>query len=205
LSDEERASLIDYLVGVAPTQDAWIADMMCPDNTRAVDTGAPVSVSTFGFDKHNHRHLSSAQAGLETEDFGKLELAWTMAFPGATTMRSQPAVVGNTLFLPVADAAKLFAIDVSGAKPCLQWVYDSDAPLRSSASYGELADGRKVVAVSDLGASVHLVDAKTGEGIWKTHVGSSALSLVTGTPVVLKERVIVPISQYEISVAAADE
>lgn len=201
LSTEEKASLTEYLVGMDATNDAWIADMACSADRRKVKTEAEASVSTFGFNKDNHRYLTREQAGLSSADIGELELAWAIGFPGATTMRSQPAVVGSTLFLPVADASKLFAINIDG-KPCLQWVYESEVPLRSSASYGQLKDGRHVVAFSDLGANTHLVDAKTGSGIWKTHVGSSELTLTTGTPVIHDDKVIVPISQYEISVAA---
>lgn len=204
LSEDEKRVLIDYLVGNEPTSDEWIAEMACSAERRQVDVNATPTVATFGFNKQNHRSLSPAQAGLTTEDFENLELAWAIGFPGATTMRSQPAVVGSTLFLPVADAAKVFAINIDG-EPCLQWVYQSEIPLRSSAAYGQLEDGRHVLALSDQGANAHLVDAKTGESIWKTHVGSSALSLTTGTPVIHEDKVIVPISQYEISVAADEK
>ena len=42
------------------------------------------------------------------------DLAWALAFPGATTMRAQPAIVGSTLFLSVGENAKLFALDIAG-------------------------------------------------------------------------------------------
>jgi polyvinyl alcohol dehydrogenase (cytochrome) len=204
LSDDQKRELLEYLTGAQPTSDAWIADMMCPTERRTVNTEAEPTVSTFGFNQNNHRYLSSKEAGLKKGDFKNLELAWAIAFPGATTMRSQPAVVGSTLFLPVADAAKMFAINIDG-EPCIQWVYQSDIPLRTSASFGEIEGGREVLAVGDMGANVHLLDAKTGENIWKTHVGFSELSLTTGTPVILKNKVIAPVSQFEIMVAAADE
>ena len=98
-------------------------------------------------------------------------------------MRAQPAIVGKTLFLPVADANRLFAIDISGP-PCIQWVYENDAPMRTSAAFGELPGShRKVVVLGDLGARIHMVDAKTGERVWMQHVGLYPISLTTGTPV----------------------
>jgi polyvinyl alcohol dehydrogenase (cytochrome) len=157
-------------------------------------------VATFGFDKRNQRHLTEVQAGITTQDFANMELAWAIGFPKATTMRAQPAIVGTTMFLPVADAAKLFAIDISG-KPCFKWVYQSDVPLRTSAAYGELPGSkRKVVVFGDLGSNIHMVDASTGKLIWRQHVGLYELSLTTGTPVLHKDRVYAPISQYEITV-----
>ncbi len=124
LSEAERLSVVEYLVGREATSAAWIAGMSCLEERRAVDTGAAATVTTFGFNRHNHRRLTRQQAGLSAADFEHLEPAWAIGFPGATTMRSQPAVVGSTLFLPVADAASLFAINIDGG-PCLQWVYQN--------------------------------------------------------------------------------
>jgi polyvinyl alcohol dehydrogenase (cytochrome) len=134
-------------------------------------------------------------------------VAWAIAFPGETQMRAHPAIVGKTLFLPVADTTAMYAIDISNhAKPCLQWVYKTAnaAPLRSSPAYGVLADGRGVLALGGVDATIHLVDAKTGKAIWTKKVGSYQWSMATGTPTVLKDRIIVPVAQYEISVAGAN-
>ena len=118
LSATERASLIDYLVGRSVTDDSWEAKMMCSPDRHAA-TGAP-TVTSFGFDRHNHRDLSRQQAGLGTADFRHLELAWALGFPQATTMRAQAAVVGSTVFLPVSDFGHLYAIDVSRGQALLR-------------------------------------------------------------------------------------
>ena len=202
LSAADRATLIEYLVGKEATGDDWIASMMCPADQRVADLKSPATVTGFGFDAHNHRYLSKAQSGLTTADFKNLELAWAIGFPKATTMRSQPAIVGSTLFLPVADASRLFAIalpEKAGDKPCIRWTYKSAAPLRTSAAYGELPGSRrKVVLFGDIAANIHMVDAATGAPVWQQAVGLYQFSLTTGTPVLYKDRVYVPISQYEI-------
>ncbi len=200
LNTEEKFQLVDFLVGRDATSDDWTTTLMCPKDRNLNITTAP-SVAHFGFNNENHRALTKEQAGLSTSDFSNLELAWSIAFPKATTMRSQAAVVGTTLFLPVADASKVFAIDIAGT-PCLQWVYSSPAPMRSSAAFGELSDGRKVIATADLASVVHLIDATTGEGIWTQNVAVSQYSVTTGTPVIFDDKVIVPVSQYEISLGA---
>lgn len=200
LSVEEKSTLINFFVGENGTSNEdWLASMKCGKDHPAIDLSSP-TVSTFGFNLSNHRQLSSTQAGLQTADFENLELAWSIGFPKATTMRSQPAVVGTTLFLPVAEASAVYAFDISGT-PCLRWMYQSTAPMRTSAAYGELSDGRKVIATADASSIVHLIDATSGEKIWAQHVGIHPLSITTGTPVVLKDKVIVPISQFEIVVA----
>jgi polyvinyl alcohol dehydrogenase (cytochrome) len=147
--------------------------MMCPANRRAIDLDMPPAVAGFGFDKHNTRHLTRQQAGLATADFHDLEFAWALAFPKATTMRAQAAVVGSTVFLPVADVGQLYAIDVSQPKPCFKWVYRNAIPLRTGAAFGALpGSGRKVLVFGDIAPQVHMIDAHTGEEIWRQSVRS---------------------------------
>lgn len=205
LSVAERSDLIDYLAGREAARDDWIASTTCPAERGRIDLSAPASVAGFGFDARNQRRLDAAQAGLRTEDLRQLELAWAMGFPQATAMRSQPAVVGSTLFLPVADSSRLFAIDIAGP-PCVRWVYENDIPLRTSAAYGELPGSRrKVLVFGDLGARIHMVDATTGKRVWMQPVGLYPLSITTGTPILHADRVYAPISQYEISLGANDD
>ena len=211
LTDDTRGQLISYLTGkTSATVDQWNQAMACDARRSAAPLSGAATVSTFGFDARNTRQLTPHQTGLTKAKLSKLELAWSIAFPDVTMMRSQAAVVGNTVFLPVAEASSLYAFDVSVAsKPCVKWVYKTPkgAPLRTSAAYGLIAapgykDGRKVLAFSGLDSTVHIVDANTGKALWTKNVGSYSFSMTTGTPRVLKDRIIVPVSQYEIMTAA---
>ena len=203
LSNGERASLIDFLVGRSVTDDAWVAKMMCPPERRTVSLEGSASVAGFGFDRHNQRHLSRRQAGLATADFPNLQLAWALAFPQATTMRAQAAVVGSMVFLPVSDFGQLYALDVSTARPCFKWVYKNDIPLRTGAAYGVLpGSGRKVLVFGDVAPLLHMIDATTGKEIWHQSVRLTSLSNGTGTPVLYGDRVYVPLSASEINFGA---
>ena len=208
LTEDDRRQLIGYLTGggaVVSSKDDWSEKMMCPMDRRAVDLHAPATITTFGYDRRNTRDLTARQAGLTKTQLSNMELAWAIAIPGATEMRAQPAIVGTTVFLPVADASTVYAFDVSRPlNPCIKWLYHAPglAPLRTSASYGVLADGRGVVAVAGQDAVVYLLDAKTGKVLWTKKTGSYSYSMTTGTPVVLKDRIIVPVSQFEIMVAS---
>jgi polyvinyl alcohol dehydrogenase (cytochrome) len=202
LNAAERASLIDYLVGRGVTDDAWVDRMMCTASRPTISFDAP-TVSGFGFNRQNERHLSRRQAGLATADFRNLDLAWALAFPNATTMRAQAAVVGSTVFLPVSDYGQLYAIDISGAKPCFRWVYKNDIPLRTGAAYGVLpGSGRRVLIFGDVAPLVHMIDATTGQEIWHQSVRLTSLSNGTGTPFLYKDRVYVPLSASEINFGA---
>jgi polyvinyl alcohol dehydrogenase (cytochrome) len=202
LSALQRSELIDFLIGRARVSDAWTAQLRCTPARRKVDLSMPATVADFGFDLQNHRHLTAQEAGITTADFRHMELAWALAFPRATTMRAQAAVVGSTLFLPVADASQLYAIDIA-AQPCLKWIYKSDVPLRTGVAYGVLPGShRKVLVFADVGTRIHMVDAATGAPIWKHAVHLTSLSNTTGTPVLLGGRVYVPLSASEINVGA---
>jgi polyvinyl alcohol dehydrogenase (cytochrome) len=206
LDDEARGRLINYLTGRSTvTLDTWSAPMRCEGARAKVDLRSPPSVATFGFDARQTRTLSPRQTGLTKAKLSKMELAWSLGFPDVTMIRSQAAVVGNNLFLPVAEAAAVYSLDISDpSKPCVQWVYNTPggAPLRTSAAYGVIADGTPVLAFSGLDSTVHALDARTGKPLWTRNVGVYSYSLTTGTPRVLKDRIVVPVSQYEIMEAA---
>ncbi len=205
LNAEQRAQVISYLIGRdTSNQNAWTQAMMCPDNRRGYKAGA-ATVAGFGFGHTNTRSMTASQASLSRAQMSNMELAWSMAFPDATTMRSQPAIVGDTMYLPVADAGAMYAIDLSNTgSPCLKWVYTApgDAPLRTSASYGVTADGTPLLVFGGLDSTVHAVDARTGKAVWTKSVAAYSHTITTGTPVVLRDRVIVPVSQFEIMAAA---
>jgi polyvinyl alcohol dehydrogenase (cytochrome) len=207
----QQGQLVDYIVGRQLVDESWIGRMRCAKagSAGAAGSATPASpaptIAGFGFTPDNNRHLTATQAGLSGADINQLELAWALAFPRATTMRAQAAVVGNTLYLPVGDEARLFAVDISGASPCFKWVYAHDIPLRTGVSYGVLKSGRAVLAFSDIATYVHLVDADTGKLLWKKQVGLWDLSNTTGTPLISGDRVYVPISASEINLGGEDK
>ena len=204
LSAEQRAQVINYLIGetAAPaTEASWTDAMKCDAARLPVDLTGEATITNFGFDHNNTRALTAKQAGLTKAQLSKtMELAWAIGFPKATGMRSQGAVVGKNVFVPVAEANAMFAFDVSVPdKPCLQWVYNTPggAPLRTSSAFG-VVDGVPLLVFSGGDTTVHAVDARTGKAVWTKHVGTYSYSTTTGTPTVLKDRVIVPVAQFEI-------
>ncbi|MDP3740242.1 MAG: PQQ-binding-like beta-propeller repeat protein [Hyphomonadaceae bacterium] len=204
LSSQQVSYVSDYLSDAAAVDDTWLAAMRCPANRRTPKLNAQPTVSTFGFDIRNRRNLSYAQAGLTAADFSNLEVAWVVGFPDAVTMRSQAAVVGNSIFLPVGESKnRVFAFDISDkAKPCIQWVWEGERTIRTSAGYGVRKDGKKVVMVGDMGAYIHMIDATNGKELWASHMGLFPGSISTATPVLVGDKVIAPSSQYEIMMAA---
>ncbi len=200
LSPDQRGHLINFLIGNKVTTDTWTAGMKCDAARLPVDLTGEATITNFGFDRNNTRSLNASQAGLTRAQLARMELAWSIGFPDATGMRSQGAVVGKNVFVPVADAAAMYAFDISiPDKPCLQWIYNSPggAPLRSSPAYG-VVDGVPLLVFSGMDSTVHALDARTGMAVWTRTVGTYSFSTTTGVPSVLKDRVIVPVAQFEI-------
>ena len=205
LAARELEDLMDFLTSQTREDNDWIAANMCEASRRQVDTSMPATVSTFGLGLKNHRYLSAAAAGLRKADFPRLELAWAFAFPNITMMRSQPAIVGNTMFITPVDTQQLYALDLSD-KPCVKWVYQSDTALRSAITYGKRQpDGRAVLTFGDMAGRVHLLDATNGQALWRADLKLFPETIITGTPQLVGDRVYASISQFEIMVGAQPE
>lgn len=204
LSARDLDSLVSYLAATADVDNSWIASHSCTADRRAVDTGTP-TVGQWGIDAHNNRRLTAQQSGLTTADMRGLQLAWVMAFPQTANMRSQPVIVGNTMYLSIVDSGQLFALDIGGAQPCVKWVYEHDVPLRTALGYHRLPDGRHVLVFADNAAHVIMMDAVTPQVIWSETVKVTSVSNVTAMPVLYKDKVFVPISSGELNMGAAPE
>ncbi|HEY8538393.1 MAG TPA: PQQ-binding-like beta-propeller repeat protein, partial [Steroidobacteraceae bacterium] len=129
LNATERTQLLDWLSIGQTDQTAWIEQAKCKGNAARIDPSAKPIAATFGLGHRNLRQLSAEQAGLRKEDFAKLELAWAFGLPQTPTMRSQPVVAGDTIFVASTDAGRLFAL--SAQTGCVKWHFEAPAPLRS--------------------------------------------------------------------------
>ena len=172
--------------------EEWIADTMCALDNRTINLEQSPSFTFTRSDGNNPRHLDAAQAGLTTDDFPKLELAWALAFPDTSGLRAAPVIVGSTLFYSATDSGRVFALDINSG--CAKWVYTADSRLRSSIAYSEI-DESHVLVFSDSAGMIHTVDAQSGERIWiASGQASDNQGMLTGTPVVTGDKVIVPVS-----------
>jgi polyvinyl alcohol dehydrogenase (cytochrome) len=203
LSEPQIDAVVGYLAASVVVDNSWVARMSCPADRQAVDTGAP-TVGGFGIGMRNHRNMSAAQAGLHKTDMGNLQLQTAIGFPQTANMRSQPAVVGNTLYLIVPDAGQLFAFDIDGS-PCVKWVYEHPVPLRTAIQVGDLDDGRQVLLFGDAAAHIQMFDPVAREVLWRTSIRISSVSNSTGMPVLYQGRVYAPVSSGELNMGAAPD
>jgi polyvinyl alcohol dehydrogenase (cytochrome) len=202
LNAAERVQLVEWLALQQKPPGAWIERAKCAAKDAVIDAAAKPIAPTFGLGPANLRRQSAAQAGLRTADFARLELAWAVAFPQTPTMRSQPVVAGNTVFVAATDAGRITALDSHSG--CVKWQYESAVPLRSSLSYGEINPGKPVIVSGDATGAVVAIDAKTGKQVWRTDIRMHESNRVTGTPVIHKGKVFAPLSAVEINYTRDD-
>ncbi len=192
LSNAQKAAVVDFLA--IPEDDSWLADTLCAPDNRHVDLQQPVWLSGVGVDSYGSRNMSSENAGLQTSDFKNLELAWALAFPNESMLRSSPVMVGSTLFYAATGVRKVMAIDANLG--CAKWVFDSPTRLRSSLAYGQLGDaGPYALIYGDAEGHVYAIDAASGVQLWTTDVRIHGYGVrLTGGMVLHGDRVLVPVS-----------
>lgn len=202
LSPAERGEVEDWLTQGQPDNTAWVKTAACPAKSAKITARAPAPAATWGIDLHNTRQETAKQAGLAKGDFAKLELAWAVGLPQTPSMRSQPVVAGDTVYVVASDAGRMYAFDTQSG--CVKWQFESPTPLRSSISYGEAEPGKPVLVAGDALGFVDAIDARTGKLVWRADIRLHESNRVTGTPVIFKGRVYAPLSATEIN-HAVDE
>ena len=201
---EDLARIIDWLPLDPDDAGGWVEKARCPAGRRAVRLEKAARTATsFGLGEHNNRFQTAAQTGLRTADMRHLELAWVMAFPQTATMRSQPVIVGDTLFIAATDAGRLYALDAMSA--CVKWVYSSDLTLRSSLTFAEATRTSPArIILGDAAGRVHAVDARTGAKAWVVDAKLTDVNRITGAPVAHAGVVYAPLSAIEVNYAGPD-
>jgi len=204
MSAGEIDNVIGYLAAAKEVDNSWIAANNCPAERSEAETTLPATVNGFGLGLRNYRRMTAVQAGLKKTDMAGLQLAWAMAFPQTASMRSQPVIIGNTMYQLVADNGQVYALDINGT-PCVKWVYEHIVPLRTTIHAGKLKDGRTGLVFGDVAAHVQMLDAASGQLLWRTSVRISSVSNTTGMPVFYKGRIYAPVSSGELNMGAAPE
>ncbi len=198
LTDDEREAVVNFISTENKDPHAWESAIACsagPANNISMNT----AVGNWGYGLKNHRFQSADKAGLDASSLKDLELAWSIAFPGATEMRSQAVLTEDTIFVGVQALSSVYALDLETG--CLKWAHKSSAPLRSSLSFSHLPGKQTpVLFYGDAAGSVHLLDARDGSKIW-TAVKDMKMVTITGTPVHHEDKLFVPLSTFEVAAA----
>jgi polyvinyl alcohol dehydrogenase (cytochrome) len=189
LTPEQRQRISKWLAAAEDARrDQWIADRACPRETPVRLTGA----GNWGLGGDNARHVSGAR--IDRRNVEKLELQWSIALPAVTTMRSQPVVAGDTVFLG-SQGTHLLALD--RATGCVRWAFNADAPVRTALTLAATSDGVNTLFFADEMGMVYAVDATTGKQRWNLRVKLFPTSVISGSIAWHDDRIYVPISSFE--------
>jgi polyvinyl alcohol dehydrogenase (cytochrome) len=197
LSKRQRGLIAYALAGHDENRYQWIAATRC---SQTVDNDRRALVSNWGLGLENRRFVSSTDAGISRTNVTSLQLAWSVAFPGVTDMRSQPVLLGDTLYLG-DKAGKLYALDRRSG--CVRNHTQVLTGVRSAITLAELSDGRRLLIFANSLATVFAVDPVTMEIVWQRPVKVSDYSVITGSISYHNDRLYVPISSYEAAAAGS--
>ena len=199
LTREQRLRLAEYLTGRDYAEGAFPESAFCGERGEAsLDLGAIASMG-FGGNLAGTGFQSPELAGLDAADVPKLELRWAFAFPNASQLRTKPTVAGDVLLVG-GPFGEVLALDM--ASGCVRWSFEADAAVRGAVVAGEGPEGRPTVWFVDFLTNAYAVDVAKGSVLWKRRVAWHPLASNTGSPALHGGRLVVPVSSFEISVAA---
>jgi polyvinyl alcohol dehydrogenase (cytochrome) len=193
LKAEQRVRLAKWLAAEEDAKrDAWITEKACPGETPVPVTGR----ENWGLGRDNARHVADAR--ISRKNAGKLELAWSIALPAVTAMRSQPVVAGDTVFLG-SKGGHLLALDRHSG--CVRWSFKTEAPVHSALTLDRTPDGVATLFFADEMATVYAVDATRGTLRWRERVKWFPTSIISGPITYHAGRLFVPLSSFEVAAA----
>ncbi|MDJ0644193.1 MAG: PQQ-binding-like beta-propeller repeat protein [Erythrobacter sp.] len=165
-------------------------------------SGSPLW-NRWGATARNARFQNAENSGLSVSDIPELELAFAFGFPGAQRARSQPAVTREAIFTG-SQSGRVYAIDTQTG--CAWWTYEAGAEVRNAPIIATDNDGLpKTLYFGDFEATVHAVDAKSGELRWTKSVKDHPDGTITGSLAMHDGTLFVPMSSTEIVSAYIDD
>jgi polyvinyl alcohol dehydrogenase (cytochrome) len=197
LSDTQRRVVAEFL-GQRRIASSSSRLWMCDKRATAFDYSEPPVLTGFGLDAHNSRSIAPEVARLTAADLPRLKLKWAFAFPNAVRARSQPTFGGGAIYVGSHDGT-VFALDRRSG--CVRWTYAAGAEVRTAVVLSSWRSGDRTaqprVFFGDLVGNVYALDAVTGAEIWRVRADPHPSTTITGAPVLVDTRVLVPVSSLE--------
>ena len=197
LSQREQFLIAIYLSGAGGDHSAWVAEHSCDSEPEDRDTPF---VSNWGLGDDNKRYVGPELTRINRNNVDQLDLAWALAFPKVTDMRSQPAIIGDTLYFG-DKTGKLYAIDRK--RGCVLRHTEVLSGIRSAITVMTSNEGVESLVFADSLASIFAVDPETLEVRWQHSARLFDTSVITGSISYHDNRLFVPVSSYEVAVSGS--
>lgn len=155
--------------------------------------------SSWGHDILNSR-FNPLERTIKTNNVNKLQLKWAFVFPDTTVASSQPAVVGDTLYVGGWNG-KFYALNARTGQ--LKWSYNTiqftgtlPSGVRNAVRNGPaVAEGR--VHFGDTLGNLYTLNADTGALVWAKRIDNHPSARITGSPLVWQGRLYQGVSSIE--------
>lgn len=197
LAQSERFLIATYLAGSAPDTQEWIAQNRC---STAAGSDRTAYVTDWGIGPQNRRFVDSDSAGITRDNVASLELAWALAFPRVTDMRSQPAIIGDTLYFGDKTGI-LYALDRT--RGCVRAHTKVFGGIRSAITVATLGSGKQLLIFADSLATVFALDPASLDIVWQHSARLYDTSVISGSISYHDNRLFVPISSFEVAAAGS--
>ncbi len=201
LSQKQRHELAVYIAGEDKTSEPD-ASSYCSD--RIVREGT-IFASKWGSDLQNSARVEDGHSKINAGNVSSLVLDWAFELPNAADARSQPVIMGDTLFI-ASTAGDLFALNRRTG--CIKWHYKAPVPLRTAITLGSVKSGdadQTWLFFGDSASHTSAINAMSGELVWRVDVSVSEYSIQTGAVIFHDQKLYVPVSLYEVILAADPE
>jgi polyvinyl alcohol dehydrogenase (cytochrome) len=193
LSKAEKTAIADSLA--AP--EVATAEQMTGFCPRDLDPPPnPPGWDGWGGGPQNGRFQPAPAAGLQRDDIKNLKLKWAFGFPGAAATFGQPTSYDGKLFVGSEDG-NVYALD--SATGCLWWRFKASATVKTAISVGNKGTA---AFFGDTNGYVYALKVSDGSVLWKAHPDSHPAARITGSPLLVGDRLYVPFSSGEEGAAA---
>jgi len=194
LGPDDITAVAVFLTGRAEIRPSFAttheADNTCPASNKFSPAGP--SWNGWSPDVQNTRVASNSTITAKT--LPNLKVKWTFAYQGGRY--GEPTPFGNRVFT-TSSSGVAYALDK--ATGCVAWKFAVPNGIRVTPSVGKNAKASSGYAVyfGDFQHNVYALDAATGQTIWKTNVEPHPRAVLSGAPVLYKDKLYVPVSSWE--------
>lgn len=209
LSAAQRRAVAEFVTNKPfgqPLETNPSEQAMCAERTgNFIDPQTRPLWNGWGASLSNTRFQDAAASGLSISDLPRLKLKWAFGFPGDLNAFAQPTIVSGQVFVG-SQGSRVYSLDA--ARGCIRWWVATTSAVRAAVSVGKIeAQGRTqyIAFFGDASANVYAVDAGTGALRWKVKADDHPFARITGSPILYRDRLYVPVSSLEEAPAASPD
>ena len=188
LSKAKKTAIAEYLAAPEVAGPAAMTGVCARDLDPPAD---PPVWAGWGGDAGNSRFQPALAAGLDRGQIKNLKLKWAFGFPGAAATYGQPTSFAGRLFVGSEDGT-VYALDA--ATGCMWWSFKASATVKTAISVGNKGT---TAFFGDTNGVVYALRVSDGSVVWKVHPDSHPAARITGSPLLVGERLYVPMSSGE--------